>query len=336
MTRSCVRGARFDRCIRALAAATAATTLVAGLPLSAQPPAVDAAVHMPPPRLDIAAPTPSVLARPYALRRAASTVALSMGNVGAVLTDADVLFYNPAMLTQARGMALSVQSDHPDATNGAIASAQTLGGLGLGVGARVATWRGTAPDMAFVRPSSRDLVTSSVALTAGAARGVGPVRVGLSATYAREAGELAQREHTTVDVAATLPFGPGNALNASVIVQHVGRAIAPLADDDAPWRTLLAFGGRNYPLATFWDLSAFTQLMFDADGTVRTAGGAELAWVPLEGVAVALRGGVRDGAPVERPYTAGVGVSLDSWSVDYALDPRRDGRVSHRIGVRIR
>lgn len=288
------------------------------------------------PQFDIASPAPSVLARPYALRRAASAVALGMGNVGAVLTDADVLFYNPAMLTQARGMALSVQADHPDATNGAFASSQTLGGLGLGLGARVATWRGSAPDMAFVRPSPRDIVSSSVALTAGAARGVGPVRVGLSATYAREANENAQREHTTVDAAATLPFGPGNALNASVIVQHVGRAIAPLADDEAPWRTVFAFGGRNYPLATFWDLSAFTQVMLDADGTVRTAGGAELAWVPLEGVSLALRGGVRDGAPVERPYTAGVGVSLDNWSLDYALDPRRDGRVAHRVGVRIR
>lgn len=276
--------------------------------------------------------------RPVVLRRPASAVALALGNVGAVLTDADVLFYNPAMLPQAAGVAASLQRDGDAATGGALASVQSLGGLSVGVGARVVAWRGPSPDAppsvgAPVGPSA-----TSVALTAGAGRALGPLRVGASATYARESGDLRQDETMTVDAGVTLPFGPGNALNVALLVQHLGRPIARdfTFGDEEPWRAVVAFGGRSYPLATFWDLSAVTQLAVDADGTVRTAGGVELAWVPVEGVSFALRGGRRAPRDFERAYTAGLGLSLDRWSLDYALDPRRDGTSAHRVGVRIR
>lgn len=293
----------------------------------------------PPPtvRQTVAPPVVSTRSRAAVLRRPASAVALALGDVGAGLVDADVLFYNPAMLTQARGVAASVQREHEAASHGALASVQSLGALGVGVGARIASWRGAPPDEVGFGGLPGSETATSVALTAGAACAVGPLRVGLAATYAREAARDRQDEHTTLDVGATLPFGPGDALNASVIVQHLGRPLARSGfEDESPWRAVAVFGGRNYPIATFWDLSAFSQVALDADRTVRAAGGAELAWVPLEGVSVAVRGGIRGARPVERPLTAGLGLSLDRWSLDYALDPRRDGRTAHRLGVRIR
>jgi hypothetical protein len=277
------------------------------------------------PRRDVAPELVSEGERAIVLRRSSSAVALAVGNVGALLTDADVLFYNPAMLTQARGMSASVQRDGRDAATGAIASVQTFGALGVGLGARLTT-------------SPAERFESSLALTAGAARALGPARLGVAGTYAREA----DRGALSVDVAGVLPFGPGDALGVSVIVQHLGATIAPnsVFGNAKPWRTVVAFGGRNYPLATFFDLSAYTQMSIDADGTQQLAGGAELAWVPLEGVAVAVRGGARNARPIERPFTAGLGMTLDRWSIDYAveLDPeqRRDGRAVHRIGLRIR
>lgn len=320
------------RGLLAIAAAVLATVPSVDGRLGAQ-----AAESQPTVRQTVAPPVVSTRSRAAVVRRPASAVALALGDVGGGLLDADVLFYNPAMLTQARGVAASVQREHADASHGALAGVQSLGALGVGVGARIASWRGAPPDEARFGGVPRSETATSVALTAGAARAVGPLRVGLAATYAREAERDRQREHTTFDVGATLPFGPGDALNASVIVQHLGRPIERTPFDDAnPWRALIVLGGRNYPLATYWDLSAFSQVALDADGTVRTGGGAELAWVPLEGVSIALRGGLRDGLPIQRPLTAGLGLSLDRWSLDYALDPRRDGRTAHRLGVRIR
>jgi hypothetical protein len=277
------------------------------------------------PRRDIAPDLVSEGERAIVLRRSASAVALAVGNVGALLTDADVLFYNPSMLTQARGMSASWQRDGSDAATGAIASVQAFGALGVGVGARLST-------------SPAERFESSVALTAGVARALGPARLGVAGTYAREV----ERDALSVDVAGVLPFGPGDALGVSVIVQHLGATMAPnrVFGNAEPWRAVVAFGGRNYPLATFFDLSAFTQMAIDADGTRQLAGGAELAWVPLEGVAVAVRGGARNARPIERPFTGGLGVTLDRWSIDYAveMDPeqRRDGRTVHRLGLRVR
>lgn len=293
---------------------------VASMPVRAQPARPRATVFVAP---------SSGSERALVQQRAASAVALAVGNVGALLTDADVLFYNPAMLPQARGVAASLQRDERGAANGALASVQAVGGLGVGIGARLAT---------VPRGAS---ISSSVALTAGVARAVGPVRLGLAGTYAREA----ERDATTVDVAAALPFGPGNALGVTAIVQHLGPSIARdrLGGEADPWRAVVAIGGRNYQLATFWDLSGYTQVAIDADGTTQLAAGAELAWVPLEGVAVALRGGARgarDARPLERPLTGGLGVTIDRWSVDYAVEydpePRAGGRALHRVGLRVR
>ena len=283
-------------------------------------------VPLAPPRFDVAPILASDTERALVQRRAASAVALGMGNVGVMLTDADVLFYNPAMLTQARGMAVSAQRHELSGTSGALASVQSVGAVGIGLGARIAT-AGRAEGS-----------VSSMALTAGAARPLGPVRLGVAATYAREAA----REATTVDVAASLPFGPGNALGFTAIVQHLGQSIArdPVFEDEDPWRAVLAIGGRNFPLATFWDLSAYSQVAIDADGSRQLAGGGELAWVPLEGVAVALRAGARQARLLERPLTGGLGLTLDRWSLDYAFEydrePRVDGRALHRVGLRIR
>jgi hypothetical protein len=71
---------------------------------------------------------------------------------------------------------------------------------------------------------------------------------------------------------------------------------------------------------------------------VRPAGGVELAYVPIEGVAVVVRQGLRLPRERDEPLvTGGLGVTVDRWSLDYAVEPMRGGRpVSHRLGLRIR
>lgn len=284
----------------------------------------------------------SIEARPRVLRTPASVIAAGLGDAGAVLVDPAVLFYNPAMLPQANGVSLSGHRLDAATTNASMASVQSVGSFTVGLGARLLGFRELVPRFRVGFPSLDSAPGSSTALTVAVARPLGRVRLGVSATYARDAFVERQDEVTVADVGVTMPFGPGNALNVAVTVQQLGHGSQRgVGDGERPWRGTLAFGGRNYPLATFWDISAITQLMIDAEGTVHHAGGAELAWVPVEGVSIAARTGFRSVDAVDRVsagrVTGGLGVTVDRWSLDWALDASREGRPSaHRVGVRIR
>jgi hypothetical protein len=280
--------------------------------------------------------------RPRVLRLPASVAAAAMGDVGAILTGADVLFYNPAMLPQASGVALAGHRIGREATSASVASVQAVGGVQLGLGARLLGGREAVPRFGIGFPPPDSVATTSAALTVGAARAVGPLRVGASASWARDALDQQLTDAAFVDLGITLPFGPSNAMNVAAVVQQLGRRRPDGPGfDQRPWRGVLAFGGRNYPLADFWDLTALTQLVIDADGTTRIGSGAELTWVPVEGVALALRGGYQPVDVEDRfavgPITAGLGASVDRWTLEWAVDQRRLGAPSqHRIGVRIR
>ena len=290
----------------------------------------------------LVAQTSSRGARPRVLQAPASVVAAGMGDVGAVLTDADVLFYNPAMLPQASGVALTAHRLDGETRSGALSGVQAVGGLQVGVGARLLGTREVVQRVGIGFPPPDTAAATSAALTVGAGRALGPLRVGASATWAREAHDARFDDATFVDVGLTLPFGPGNALNVAAVMQHLGRTPeVGWGAGERPWRGVLAFGGRNYPLARFWDVSAMTQLLVDADGTVRLASGGELAWVPVEGVAVAVRAGSRSVDALDRlsagPVTGGLGVTVDRWSLDWAVSSARHGRpAAHRVGVRVR
>ncbi len=279
---------------------------------------------------------------PLALRAPASPVALAFGQAGVALTDADVLFYNPGQLTAARGVAASFQRYGASGNAASVASVQALGNTSIGVGVRMFDASADAGRYSdALRPGLSRLATpgdvrlGSVALTAGAARAVGPVRVGLGATYVRESFRDEVDETALFDVGATLPMGPAN---VTVAVQQLGSSLrlsGTSAND--PWRVVVGAGGRGFPLATFWDLTAATQVALDGEGFVQPAGGVELAWVPLEGVSVVLRTGLRRArTDDERPVTGGLGVALDRYALDYAIEPLAHGVTAHRIGVRIR
>lgn len=300
-----------------------------------------AVVLIAPPHRAISAQSndPSV---PLVLRLPASTVALGMGNVGVALTDADAVFYNAGMLTQARGVAMSMQRYGSSSTSGAIASVQSLGSMSYGVGARFLDSR-TQIDPPGIRAGhlseGGNTPVSGLALTAAAARAVGPLRVGVGATYVRETQAAAFDESALFDVGVAMPMGPMNAMNATISLQHVGAALSATGEPGAsPWQAVVGFGGAGYPLATFFDVSAATQLHLDQAGNVRAAVGAELAYMPVEGVALAGRVGIRSNTVYDASHavTAGVGFSLDRYSLDYAFEPIAGGSASHRVGVRVR
>jgi hypothetical protein len=177
---------------------------------------------------------------------------------------------------------------------------------------------------------------SSAAFTVAVARTVKGLRLGASVKYAEDRIGLARDGTVAVDLGFTMPMGPAA---LAVVAQNLGPGLSLGGEGGPlPWRVGVGYGGGPLPIATHWDLGAQMQVTLEGDGFVRPAGGAELGYVPIEGIAFVLRAGLR--LPRERSEplaTGGLGITVDRVSVDYAAEPFRDGRpVAHRVGVRVR
>ena len=101
----------------------------------------------------------------------------------------------------------------------------------------------------------------------------------------------------------------------------------------------LAAGLSSYfrGLGPWFDLSLSGGAAVRRDGLVSGNLGAELSWVPIEGISFALRTGVRRAElSVQHPMTAGLGLSVDRFALDYAWEQMREGGGVHRLGLRVR
>jgi hypothetical protein len=268
---------------------------------------------------------------------------LGMANAGLASTDADALFYNPALLFNARGMAVSMQRFGSFATAGALANVVVVGTMNIGVGAQVLNW--SASPLSYRElmrhgtaqlSDSGGLAASSVAVTLGIARSFKGKRIAVSAKYAEDRFPAARDGTLAFDAGV---MGPSLWLGQfSFVLRNLGRGLR-IGGEEARLPTQLAVGwGGTYNNFEKFDTGYQTQLTVDRDGFVTPAGGFELGYVPIEGVSFTARAGLRlpresDAAPV----TGGLGVTVDRISLDYAIEPFRDGHpVSHRLGLRIK
>ena len=303
----------------------------------------DAQAAATPSRTVLVAPSDPAVGSPLVLRLPASARLLGLANAGVAANDGDAIFYNPGMLTQARGVAVSVQRYGTGGVTGSLGSVQTLGTYTFGVGAQVLQYRAVTADPTAAlreggpRLSERgDLDASSSAFVLGVARALGGFRVGVSARYAEERIGDAGDGTVSVDVGVSKPFGPAS---LAMSVQHLGGGPRHrYAQGPQPTQFTIGYGGGLFPIWEKWDLGMQTQVSIDRDGIPRPAGGVELAYVPIEGVAIVARTGVRLPRETDEPLvTAGFGLTADRYSVDWAVEPMRAGRpVAHRIGIRIR
>ncbi|MFN9794897.1 MAG: hypothetical protein ACK57A_01310 [Gemmatimonas sp.] len=280
---------------------------------------------------------------PLVLRLPASARLLGMANAGAAAADGDAVFYNPGMLPQARGVAVSAQRYGARATSGSFGSVQTFGAWSIGLGAQLLQYQGDAADPVGANdrggPRLSDGGTVTAASTAcvfGVARIIKGVRVGASAKYAEERLDAIHDGGVALDVGVSKPLGPAT---LAMAVQNIG------SDPDLdvlpgalPTRFTVGYGGGLLPLWEHWDLGMQTQVSVERDGFVRPAGGVELGYVPIEGVAVIVRSGLRLPRERDEPLaTAGFGLNVDRFSFEWAVEPMRGGRpVVHRVGIRLR
>ncbi len=280
---------------------------------------------------------------PLVLRLPASARILSMANAGIVSTDGDAMFYNPGMLASSRGSAISLQRYGANGTAGSMATATTSGSMTIGIGAQLVSYSAPAgADYADVMSpgatrlsDSGSVSASSTALTFGFAKTIKGFRFGASAKYVEDRIGASHDGTVAFDIGMNRALGPGT---LGFVVQNLGAG--PRLDGiegTLPRRIGIGFGAFR-AIAAHWDLGAQTALTLEGDLFVRPAGGAELAYVPIEGVAITLRQGFR--LPRERDeslITAGLGIAVDRIAIDYAMEPMRGGRpVSHRVGLRVR
>ena len=280
---------------------------------------------------------------PLVLRLPASTRALSLGNVGVASGNDDVIFYNPAQLAVARAASLSVQRFSGGSVAGALSAAMAFNNGGIGIGAQWASF--DAPAQFPFAPSSLSqqggLAAASAAATLGIAQVVHGLRVGVAGKFAEE---IAGTERTLLALGDVGVGKDARFFNLGAAVRNIGPSNKSATGERVPPPTRLTVGAQSgRPLAAIWsfmspfiDVGAAAEVTVLRDGWIKPAAGVELGYAWIEGYSFTIRGGIRRPEIGERPMTAGAGLVADRLRMEYALEPREGGTLSHRFGLRIR
>ena len=280
---------------------------------------------------------------PLVLRLPSSARSLSLANAGIASTDADAIFYNPGMLASIRGSAVSMQRYGSFATAGSMATTTITGSTTIGIGAQYVSY--TAPTGATFADivqsggthlsDSAGVSAASTALTFGVAKTIRGLQLGASVKFAEDRIGARHDGVMAFDIGMNRALGPGT---LGVVLQNLGGG--PRIDGikgTLPRRFGVGWGASR-AIAANWDIGAQTALTVEGNWFVRPAGGGEITYVPIDGIAITVRQGFR--LPRERDeslITAGLGFTVDRIAVDYAMEPMRGRRpVSHRVGIRIR
>lgn len=268
---------------------------------------------------------------------------LAMGNVGVASRDDDVLFYNPAQLTFARGMSASIEQFSSTARTGSLSTVTRFNSGGVAIGASVAQFN--VPTGAY--PVTReDLVTggsvngSDASLLVGVAQVIKSTRIGVTAKYVQEAIGSSRNSQALFDVGLGREFF---GYSFGLAAQNLGQAFSPVSVPGSPFAvtpTHLPFratlGAAKTHSFDQFDVAATAAVSTLRDGFVIPAGGGELSYSWLDGYVVQFRAGARRPEPGEGAITAGAGLTIDRLTFDYALETLAGSRLAHRIGLRVR
>jgi len=280
---------------------------------------------------------------PLVLRLPASVRALSLGNVNVASSNDDVIFYNPAQLAVARAASLSLQRFSGGSIAGALSTAMAFNNGGIGIGAQWASFDASAP-LPFTPANVTQqggLAAASASATIGMAQVIRGLRVGAAGKVAEE---IAGTERS-LTVLGDVGVGKDTRLfNFGAAVRNVGASYRSTTGARIPPPTRLTVGAQaGRPLAVIWpsmspfiDVGAAAEVTVLRDGWIKPAAGLELGYAWIEGYSFLVRGGVRRPELGERPMTAGASLVADRLRIEYALEPREGGTLSHRFGLRIR
>lgn len=276
---------------------------------------------------------------PLVLLLPAGTRAQALGGAGVALTDADAILHNPAQLTAARGMGISVQRYGGAATLGTLAATTQFMSGGIGMGVQWLDYEiepGDAlprPDgePALLRPGS--LAASELVASIGYARTYRGFRAGIAAKFA-EVREVERDGTFAVDVGIARSVGR---VMLGLTAQNLGPAIELRGEDHAlPRRYTIGAAVQGIPLGTWFDLAGSVAYPVYEDGTALPGAGVELSYVPIDGVVISGRGGVRlVSREDESALTLGAAFGFDGVYVEYAFQGFEGEGSGHRVGIRV-
>jgi hypothetical protein len=257
----------------------------------------------------------------------------------------DVLFYNPALVRNARGMQLSQQRYGgsssltqfvASSTANITAGVQILdfGVNGIMIG-----------DQSLAIPVRSTNRASQVEGVIGYARTIKGLRLGGAAKWVEDYRFGAHTGGASFDVGAYA--NPADFLSVSLVGENLGED-GDGASFDLPRRIQLGLATDSHELGPL-DVMMSGEVHDVKDGKVGGGLGAELSYWPFGGLTFYARGGVRMGTTKlhivvpdrsltevkQQPVTAGGGVSYKRMTFEYAWEPFFGAPDAHRFGLHI-
>ncbi len=268
----------------------------------------------------------------------------AMGSAAIASSDGDAVLFNPAMLQSARGTSISFHTFGGGSIGGSYGTIQQLSSFTVGFGVQHLQWKSDSSTYGSALSSFVPSISDSSLATAtgtsfilGVSKTFKGFRLGVSARHTNEHFADESKNIVSFDAAVARPISRGiltavahnigNNFNVGNDTVHVARKAG------------IAFGFPILPMREHFDIGMLVQLAAEgSDWFVRPAMGAEIGYVPIEGVAIVARAGVRRTRfHNEYPVTGGTGVNIDRYSVDYTFEPSREATGGiHRIGIRFR
>ena len=276
---------------------------------------------------------------PLILKLPSTARVLSLGGAQVALRDVDAVFGNPALVGIGTGLAFGAERYASGATAGQFASSSTIGPLGIGVGVQLldaGAGYGLFPARSEVLTRGNAQGTSSLAASMSASLTWKQLRWGVAAKYVEERVVDARAGGVVFDIGASKSLGFLNS-TVGVAVQHLGSRLAVAGRREA-LPTQLAIGLATSPrgIGKWVDVGGTAEVNVRRDGELFPRGGVELSYTPIEGVTFTGRAGARrPQLREEHPVTAGGGLTVDRFTLDYGWETLREG-AGHRLTIRLR
>lgn len=277
---------------------------------------------------------------PLILQLPASARSVAMGGLSMGTRDVDAAFGNPALAGGNNTLSFTGARYASGASTGHLASAMNIGALGLSVGVQMLdahTRFGGFPARSDVLTDEGVRANAGLGANVAASFSWKRMRWGAAARYVEERFSDVRATSVAFDLGASRNFWNG-AITTGLALQHLGRDLEiGAAQTQLPARASLGAAMSGYGISKWFDVGASANVAVRRDGRVVPAAGGELSYVPIEGVAIALRGGVR--APeldAQRALTAGLGASFDRLSLDYGWQDMRGRGGAHHLTLRLR
>jgi hypothetical protein len=275
---------------------------------------------------------------PLALTLPASTRMLAMGDIGVAGRDDDVIFYNPAQLTVARGTSFSIARLSETARGGGMSTVLRFGSGAIGFGVNYLEYQLTPASYPITKGDiidpNADLGTSALGVIGYAQTWKG-FRLGAAAKYAMDAIDIERFGQVYGDAGIAHDYFRGRYTTA-LSVQNIGASLSRGADRIPP-PTTATFGVATSRQLGPLDGVATAGVSWSQQDDVTAGGGLELGWSWISGYNIAVRGGAhqaRQGGDTE--VMGGFGFTADRLTLDFAVQRLPDNRAGYQAGIRIR